>query len=154
MNAEPVQWSKVKQQRLQERLIGCWARDTWELVDPKGTKRYLHFSLTSPALKTELKYALWYKFDSGERNVKKQQHALCRNFTLLVTWLNQVAPALPSLLENPLEYWEWSLRSYLIETGQFKQYREKYLRANQAYVEYVVEDHCISLLRQCYKTIA
>lgn len=127
MNIEPVYWSQEKQQRLQERLIGCWALDTWELGSSKGGRRYLHFSLTSPALKTELKYALWYKFDSGELDVKKRQDRLCQHFALLVTWLNQVAPATPSLLEKPLEYWEWSLRSYLIETSQFQQYRRKYL---------------------------
>jgi hypothetical protein len=102
MNTEPIHWSEEKQQRLQERLIGCWALDTWEQVGPKGTKHYLHFSLLSPALKTELKYALWYKFDSGELDVKKRHDALCRHFALLVSWLNQVAPTILSLLEKPL----------------------------------------------------
>ncbi len=154
MNAEPLQWSEEKQHRLQGCLLGSWASDTWELVGSKGRKGYLRFSLTSPALKTELKYALWYKFNSGEWDVKKQQHDLCRRFTLLVVWLNQVAPTTRSLLEKPFEFWEWSLRSYLIETNQFKQPHGKRLHANQEYVEYVREDRCISLFHQCYKIIA
>jgi integrase/recombinase XerD len=154
MNAEPVQWSEEKQKHLQEQLIEGWSEDTWELAGLKGTKWYLRFSLTSPSLKTELKYALWYKFASGEWDMKKRQDVISACFPVLVTWLNQAAPALPSLLGKPLEYWEWSLRCYLIETSQLKQPRQKYLRANQEYVEYVGEDPHISLLRQCYKTIA
>src|SRR5436305_12996958 len=115
MNTEPIQWSEEKRQRLQEWLVGCWAEDTWELVGGKGRKQYLHFSLTSPSLKTELKYALWYKFDSGEWNVRKNQSSMCTRFTVLVPWLNQVAPPISSLLEKTLEYWTWSLRSYLVE---------------------------------------
>src|SRR2546425_11430266 len=135
MNAEPVQWSEEKHQRLQECLVGYWAEDTWELRGSKGGKCYLRFTFTSPSLKTELKYALWYKSDSTERDVKKQQYDLCRNFTLLVTWLNQVAPTISSLLEKTLEHWTWSLRSYLVETNQLKQYPEKHLLARQEYVE-------------------
>ena len=33
MNAEPVQWSEEKQQRLQECLVGCWAEDTVPMLD-------------------------------------------------------------------------------------------------------------------------
>ena len=154
MNAEPVQWSEEKQQRLQECLVGGCAEDTWELRGSKGGKCYMRFSFTSPSLKTELKYALWYKFDSGERDVKKPQHDLCRRFMLLITWLNQVAPTTRSLLEKTLEYWTWSLRSYLVETNQLKHYREKHLLARQEYVEYLQEDSRISLFRQCYKIIA
>src|SRR5437667_2957000 len=154
MNAEPVQWSEEKQQRLQECLVGCWAEDRWELKGYKDGKCYLHFSFTSPSLKTELKYALWYKFDSGVWDVKKRQNTLCYRFPLLVTWLNQVAPTTRSLLEKPIEYWTWSLRSYLVETDQLKQYPEKHLLATQEYVEYIQEDPHINLFRQCYKIIA
>src|SRR5438105_2798838 len=115
MSAEPVHWSEKKQKRLQEHLVGGWAEDTWELRGPKEGKCYWRFSLTSPSLKTELKYAIWYKFDSGGWNVKTDQHVSAFFFRDIVAWLNQVAPTLPSLLEQPLEYWEWSLRSYLLE---------------------------------------
>ena len=154
MNTESVHWSEQKQQCMQEQLVGCWVPDTWELVDQKGKKRYLHFSLTSPSLKTELKYAFWYKFDSGAWNVKKEQGSRFAFFTDVVTWLNQIAPTALSLLEKPLEYWVWSLRSYLVETNKLKQTRGKRLLARQEYREYVRVDGRISLFQQCYKTIA
>src|SRR5579872_1800186 len=145
MNTESVHWSEQKQQCMQEQLVGCWVPDTWELVDQKGKKRYLHFSLTSPSLKTELKYAFWYKFDSGAWNVKKEQGSRFAFFTDVVTWLNQIAPTALSLLEKPLEYWVWSLRSYLVETNKLKQTRGKRLLARQEYREYVRVDGRISL---------
>lgn len=154
MNPEPVQWSEEKQQRLQERLVGCWAEDNWELKGYyKDRKCSLHFSCTSSSLKTELKYALWYKFDTGERDVRKRQDSLCRYITLLAAWLNQVAPTTRSLLEKPLENWIWSLRSYLVETNQLQQPLGKHLLATQEYMEYIQEDPRITLFRQCYKIV-
>ncbi len=60
-NTKPEGWSEEKLQLLQEPLIGKWATDTWDVVGmsplSKGRKQYLHFTLTSAGLKTELKYA-------------------------------------------------------------------------------------------------
>src|SRR6266567_2289937 len=87
MNAEPGGWSEVKQRRLQEHLVGRWAQDTWDVVGlsslSQGRKQYLHFSLTSTALKTELQYAVWSKFDSGEWRLGSDQRGLCSEFTVV-----------------------------------------------------------------------
>lgn len=154
MNTEPVRWSEEQQQGLQEHLTGMWAEDTWELGGPNGKYRHIHFRLISPSLKIELKYALWYKFDSGERDATKQQTILCSDAMRLFAWFNQVAPTVSSLLEKPLAYWECSLRSYLVETKRLRQRRYKRWTTSQEQVDAVFEDTRICLLRQCYKIVA
>ena len=156
MTTEPVQfqWSEEKQQGLQGHLTGMWALDTWELGGPNGKNRHIHFRLISPALKAELKYALWSKFASGERDATKQQTIFCSDAMRLFTWFNQVAPTVSSLLEKPLAYWGCSLRSYLAETKRLRQRRYKRWTASQEQVEDVFEDTRIGLLRQCYKILA
>jgi integrase/recombinase XerD len=157
MNAKPEEWSEEKQHRLQECLVGKWAADTWDVVgmspSSKGKKQYLRFSLTSAAIKTELKYAAWYKFDSGAWRIGRDQRTLCTEFSMLVAWLNMVAADIPSLMIHSLEYWETSLRSYLISIGLYWRPKQKRLRANQHYQEYETEDKRICLFRQLYKII-
>ncbi len=67
MDASAIEWSEEKQKNLQEQLTGFWTEDSWgfHLKDGKP-QRFLHFTVTSPSLKIELKYAFWRKFDSGE----------------------------------------------------------------------------------------
>jgi integrase len=150
-------WSEEKQQGLQRHLVGTWATDTWDVVgmspSSKGRKQYLHFSLTSAALKTELKYAAWYKFESGAWRLGRDQRTLCSQFSTLVAWLNTVATDVPSLMIHSLEYWETSLRSYLISMGIYWRPTQKRLRASQHYQEYETEDKRICLFRQLYKII-
>src|SRR2546426_4901299 len=157
MNAKPEEWSEEKQHRLQDCLVGKWAADTWYVVGmsstSKGRKQYLRFSLTLAALKTELKYAAWYKFNSGAWRLGRNQRTLCSEFSTLVTWLNAVVADVPSLMIHSLEYWETSLRSYLISTGLYWRPTQKRLRANQQYQEYETEDKRICLFRQLYKII-
>jgi integrase/recombinase XerD len=154
MNTEPLQWSEEKQLGLQVHLTGMWAEDTWELGGPNGKYRHIHFRLNSPSLKMELKYALWYKFASGERDATKQQTIFCSDAMCLFKWMNQVAPTVSSLLEKPLTYWECSLRSYLVETKRLRQRRYKRWTGSQEQVEDVHEDTRICLLRQCYRIVA
>src|SRR5256884_5322446 len=94
MNANSQEWSEEKQHNLQECLVGKWTADTWDVVglspSSKGRKQYLCFSLTSAALKTELKYAAWYKFNSGAWRLGRNQRTLCSEFSTLVAWLNTV----------------------------------------------------------------
>ena len=154
MNTEPIQWSEEKQQGLQEYLTGMWAEDTWELAGQNGKSRHISFRLNSPSLKIELKYALWYKFASGERDKAKQQTIFCSDAMSLFKWFNQVAPTVSSLLEKSLAYWECRLRSYLIETQRLRQRRYRRWATSQEQVEDVHEDTRICLLRQCYKIVA
>jgi integrase len=154
MNTEPVQWSEEKQQSLQGYLTGMWAEDTWELGGSNGKNRHIRFRLISPSLKIELKYALWSKFNSGERDATKEQAIFCSDAMRLFTWFNQVAPTVSSLLEKSLAYWECSLRSYLVETKRLRQRHYKRWTNSQEQVEAVFEDTRIGLLRQCYKIVA
>jgi integrase len=153
---ECADWSEEKQRRLQAQLDGQWAEDTWDVVVRKngGTKSYLHFALTSEPLKTELKYAIWYKFHSGAWRSGSDQRGLCCEFSHLTRWLNTLAPHAPSLMIHDLEHWEVSLRSYLLQLGQYKRRQETHLRANQQYRHYETEDRRICLFRQLYRTIA
>src|SRR5690348_17146336 len=119
-NVEPVRWSVDKQQRLQEQLVGSWAADDWcfPFQEKHGRQRWLHFTrLLSPQLRTEFKFALWRKFASGEHQLEHYQGKLCTATHWLIRWFNQTTPAVSSLLERSLEYWELSLRSTLIQEG-------------------------------------
>jgi len=147
---EPVPWSEEKQHRLQEFLVGMWAEDTWELVSQKGVKRWMCFFPLSDPLKTELQYAAWYKFHTGEWCIEHDQRHRCEHIMHLVEWLNRAKPEVQSFMEKPLEYWLMSLRSYLVETNAFKQERSRFLRATQTYAEYRNEDARISLFRHLY----
>lgn len=153
MNSEPVCWSEERQQQLQEYLTGMWAEDIWEFSWKEG-RRLLSFPITSPSLKTEVKYALWSRFESGKRMLGADQRPLCQYVGVLIEWLNAVAPDTRSFLDKSLEHWELSLRSYLIETHRLTQQKRRHLLATQEYAEHINEDRRIGLLRQLYTAIA
>lgn len=155
-NVEPVRWSVEKQQRLQEQLDGSWAEDDWcfPYHGRQGGQHRIHFTrLLSPTLRTEIKYALWRGFASGQRKMGHNQCQLCTTTHWLIRWFNQTSPAISSLVERSLEYWELSLRSALIQDGVLKPQSSKQLLATQEYVTRVFEDQRIVLLRSLYKTI-
>jgi integrase/recombinase XerD len=156
-NVEPVRWSVEKQRRLQEQLVGSWAEDVWCFLYQKNTQsgqRRMHFTrLLSPTLRIELKYAVFRKLTSGRRKVGHDPHELCTHTHWLIRWFNQTAPAVSSLLERSLEYWELSLRSALVQERALRRRAEKQLRSTQNFVVQTREDRRITLLRVLYKTI-
>jgi integrase len=158
MKAESGSWSEDKLRRLQEQLTGIFAEDSWPMKTIKTKKAEeqcnLRFDLTSPTLKIEFKYAVWFLFESRKWKSERDQRQLRFHLNCLCQWLNQVAPTASSILERSLESWEWSLRSYLVETKQLRQIRRKNLRASQAYVEYTFEDRRIGIFRHLYRIIA
>ncbi|WP_201390327.1 hypothetical protein [Ktedonobacter sp. SOSP1-85] len=154
ITSDDIIWSPQKTQHLQDQLVDSWSEDIWKLNGESGSACYLRFHLTSPALRTEIKYAIWHKFHTKAWNEEKDVSRLRARLNHLVVWLNGISPNGASLLEKRLEYWEWSLRSHLIEMGLFKQWKgAPGLRANQVYVTYLCEDRRISLLRQIYATL-
>ncbi len=156
LKSEQMDWSLVKQKRLQEPLVDQWAADTWDVMEKRASKNksYLHFSIVSPGLKTELKYAVWYKYTSGEWRLGSDQASFCREFKGLTTWLNIIAPTCPSLMSHSLEYWETSLRSYLIQSGKYSHTHRRYLRATQERYVHYGEDRRVCLMRQLYGVVA
>src|SRR5258708_5663375 len=122
MNSEPVQWSDEKQKSLQEHLVGSWAEDTWIFApsDRERSPQYLRFTLNSPSLKTEVKYAVWNKFATGRRKIDAHQDDLIRGLSPLMEWLNHHTPPVQSLMEKTLAEWELSFQDYLKQTGRFK----------------------------------
>src|SRR6266567_3224061 len=154
INKEPVQWSGEKQKSLQDQLVGRWAEDNWLFTpsDPTRSPRYLRFTLGSPSLKTEVKYAIWKKFDTDRCKINSCQDALIAGLTLLIEWLNHYSPPVQSFMEKTLKEWELSFRDYLEQSGCFKLRKARVLRANQEYVEYSCEDRRINLLRQIFAT--
>src|SRR5260370_36513545 len=114
MMNELLPWSEDKLKRLQEKLVGRWADDIWILTytDPKPSRRYLKFALTSQPLKVEAKYALWSKFDSGQWNATRNGHDLHRELAHIIQWLYRFSPPLQSLLEKALVQQVLSLRYY------------------------------------------
>jgi hypothetical protein len=85
MDNEPVRWSAEKQQRLADQLTGFWAEDTWLFTSKQGKTCQMRFPLAVPALRAEVKYALWTKFESGRwkgqreslTNVSRHQSCAC-----------------------------------------------------------------------------
>jgi integrase/recombinase XerD len=159
MRTEPVRWTEVKRQSLQEQLTGFWAEDVWTFTlssQVKGKtqsgRRFIRFGILSPSLKTEIKYALRQHLDLLGKNPASVSYIRTR-MNKIITWLNQAAPRGNSLLERRLEEWVLSLRSYLMNTGQFQTRRSSYLTAAQAVVGYSLDDNCIGLFRQLYKII-
>lgn len=107
-------------------LTGIWAQDVWLLRDlpiwgadpskapPRAT---MDFTCTSPLLNADLKYACWQKFMRREwvsAHVHKKQRVFLAH---MCAWLNVVAPRGQSLMEQKVEYWLTSFRSYLAEKG-------------------------------------
>src|SRR2546421_9077461 len=155
MNAEAALWSEEKHKQLQDALVGPWAEDDWKFIANNGTHRYMHFSLlTSAGIRSELKYATWRKFDSGAWKREQGHLSHCNSLSLLIQWLNTVAPTACSLLDRSLDQWELSLRTYLTESGQYKPRPRQRLYGDQVYKSYESEDARIALLRQLYRLIA
>ena len=155
MAGEPIRWSEERQKRLQGQLIGMWAEDTWIIVptNPKHRGFSLRFTLASPSLKVELKYALWNRLGGAQTKLSSDTHILQSQLDQLLEWLNGFTPPVRSLMDESLEQWEESLRSYLVQKGKLKRRKNRSLIATQESVERTSEDRRISLLRYLYKAI-
>jgi integrase/recombinase XerD len=154
MNREPISWSVEKQQHLANHLIDFWREDTWLFTSKQGNVYQMHVSLQAPAFQTEIKYALYTKFESGRWKTDGNLSPMCRDVKTIVEWLNQL-PLLPgSLLQKPADQWEMSLQSYLVQTGHYRRRTGRILHADQTYVERWEEDSRIRLLRQIYTIVA
>ncbi len=154
MNSEPLRWSAEKQQHLADQLTGVWAEDTWIFTSKQGKIYQMSFPLPNPALRTEVKYALRTKFESGRWKINGNLSSMCRDVKALLQWLAQLLLVPGSLMQKPLDHWEMSLRSHLVQTGQYLRGKGKTLHADQTYVERWEEDSRIRLLRQIYAIIA
>ena len=159
MQSDPLYWSAEKLQRLQEKLVDSWAEDVWVFTtkDPGRRRqmcRFLRFASLSSSLGTELKYALWTKFDSGRwsRDANSFDHR-ATTITFLIQWLDRFTPPVQSLMERDLAEWETLLQSHLLSTGRFRRWKDKRLLATQEYAEYTRESRPITLFRQLYSII-
>jgi integrase/recombinase XerD len=162
MSAEALLWSETKQQRLREQLIDFWLQDEWNmdecplnikkpktLPNPKRAfRRKICLRCLSPALTIEVKYACWQKFARGDWLPQAEMYAY--HIPRFVAWLDHVAPTTYSLLQNSLETWEMSLRSYLIERGNWVQWQRTHLDASLQLRTYICDDNCMTILRQVY----
>lgn len=150
-----VSWSEEKQRRLQEQLVDSWANDVWQFSSPKrpGYIRYLRFTVVSPSLKIEIKYAVRQMFKRGRRKLNGDNRDLCTNLSSIIRWLNGFTPHIQSLMERDIESWEIQLRTYLAEIGRLRYQSCKTLLASQEYAEHRKEDETILLFRKLYMTI-
>ena len=154
MNSEPIGWSAEKQRLLRDHLTGFWAEDTWLFTSKQGKTYQMSFPLPALALQAEIKYALRTKFESGRWKTDGNLTPMCHEVKVIVEWLNEL-PLMPSsFLQKPLDHWEISLRSYLVQTGQYRRGTGRTLSADQTYVERWEEDRRIRLLRQIYSIVA
>jgi len=161
MSVSSLSWSEERQQSLNAHLQGFFASDAWRVGPPHRPERQstLDFSpLQSNALKLELKYAVWCKFQRKEWNIEGSAHHKNREcLRHITTWLNRVAKETQSLLGKSLEQWELSLRTFLIETGKYRVDRphNKYVNAQQILVYHQDrENEIVRWFRQMYKIVA
>ncbi len=161
MPASSNSWSEERQMSLQEQLQGLFASDAWRVGPSHKPEKQstLDFSLLqSNSLKIELKYAVSYKFQRKEWDLEGSKHERNRRcLRLISTWLNRVAPGAQSLLEKSMAQWELSLRTFLIETGQFRVDHppNKYVNAQQILVYHEDrENEVIRWFRHMYKIVA
>lgn len=161
MPASSNSWSEERQMSLQEHLQGLFASDAWRVGPSHKPEKQstLDFSLLqSNSLKIELKYAVSYKFQRKEWDLEGSKHERNRRcLRLISTWLNRVAPGAQSLLEKSMAQWELSLRTFLIETGQFRVDHppNKYVNAQQILVYHEDrENEVIRWFRHMYKIVA
>jgi integrase/recombinase XerD len=154
MGSELIWWSAEKQQHLANQLTGFWAEDTWLFTSQQGKTYQMSFPLPASALQAEIKYALRTKFESGRWKTNGNLSPMCREVKAIEEWLKQL-PLMPSsFMQKPLDHWEMSLRSYLVQTGHYRRGTGRELSADQTYVERWEEDSRIRLLRQIYTIVA
>ena len=165
MSTEAFLWSETKQQNLREQLVSFWLEDEWNMdecplaiKEPKKTpnptrafRRKICIQCTSSALAIEMKYACWQKFARGEWLPQAEGYAY--HIPRLVAWLNHVAPTGSSLLQKSLEKWEVSLRSYLVERGNWITAKYRHIDTSFQLRIYAREDHCVHILRQVYQVL-
>lgn len=156
-NAES--WSEEKFARLQEQLVGEWMEDSWRLpgITGKGcqVERVLHFALSHPSLKIEMKYACWSYLTQGKGPGRHSatQLAFLSRFRHLLMWLDQGSFPIRSLLERDLSFWICSLRTWLVETGYYHPHFIKQLHSTQMYRHYRHEDTHLGLFKTLYSLL-
>ena len=157
MESTSVQWSEEKLKHLEKKLVNMWAEDVWIFYVPNARNRDYHqrlrFTITSPSLKIEVKYAIWQKFDSGKMKIGSNKRNLRRELGCVIEWLNQFDPPVRSLMDRSIEYWKEILTTYLKHTGQFKHKIFKHLTVAQEYRKYLGNNVRVQLLCQIYTII-
>ncbi len=163
MNQEPAPtllWSEEKRLRLHACLTGMWAEDSWQLpsINEKGdhVQRTLCFAFAHSFLKKEFQYAVWYQWNQGtwQRYHLRGQREVLYSLRYLMIWLQEMEVSLHSFLERSLDFWEWSLRTWLVQTEQYAPRSSKRLMATtHTYKKYVTEDRRIYLFRTIYHTL-
>ena len=151
MDSESIWWSAEKQRLLADQLTDFWAEDTWLFTSKQGKTYQMSFPLAAPALQAEIKYALHAKFESGRWKTNGNLSPMCQDVKAILQWLNQLSLIPSTFLQKPLDHWEMSLRSYLVQTGHYRRGTGRELRADQTYVERWEEDSRIRLLRQGFR---
>lgn len=158
--AEAVHWSEEKQTSLFPDPDGFWARKRWimseapvrwagRIHDRKSTE----IVCISPGLQAEIRYVCRYKLERREWAVEYFIRGQALYVKRICRWLDEVTPHVRSLLERSLEYWELSLRTYLVERGLYHPRTSSKLDSKQQLRTFVAVDHNIGILRNMYEIL-
>lgn len=150
-------WSAAKQQELSDQLTGFWAGDLWNMnecplnpEDTKGLNRFI-FNCLSPSVNTELKYAVWKKYEKGDWN--PAYPAITTHVHRIIKFLNEEQPRLQSFLVKPLSQWEILLSTYMLKHDLWKGYERSWTNSRRVTKKTIKGDNVRVYLRQIYKIL-
>ena len=155
-----VQWSEKKYLEMICQLTGYWEQDLWHPREnpfrdktKKGLGACIYFERCPLKIKTEIKYACYYKL-SNEEWSWTTLHYNGSKYNRIIEWLSQSVFNNESLIDRPLNDWLLSLRSYLVEKGKFfGKTRVRGVKKNGEPKEYDAQDSCIYKFTQIYDKI-
>lgn len=149
---------------MHNKLDKVWKADTWSLLElPLVNKeienkirkwngaKYLKFKC-SEKMKIELQVVFYKLLDDKTWTVqyisgnRKQLH-------ILTEWMNSTLKSVSELVLEDIDYWKLSLRTFMVETGTYKEMTRTMINASQQVVSYPREPLPIYMLSQVYKTL-
>ncbi|MBR8833228.1 MAG: phage integrase family protein [Stigonema ocellatum SAG 48.90 = DSM 106950] len=155
----PVQWSESKYREMIGQLIGYWQQDVWHSRENplKDNKSFnpgisLCFENCPEFIKTEIKFVCYQKATTQEWSTLTL-HTYASYINRICKWLSERNSSFKSLIEQDLNEWLLSLRTYLVGEKQYFKGQFKQITGNGKIELREREDKCIYIFTQIYKTI-
>lgn len=149
-------------QELFSQLPSYWANDVWDReecpltldrTDWKKLARYLNFTCLSDSLNTELKFVLWSRVQSGNTRSSTLWVGTYYLVNWICDWINETSPKTMSFMDESLQYWEMSFRSYIATNGKICEKVRHQVNAKGELRESHQTDRRIAFFRGLYRDL-